>query len=103
MYSSFYILDHFLPDKAIDLVNEVASLLHLVQESKPDALEQLDWAAMMVQIELSSLCNESDPLNANWREVLKQALECADKEAAMFEEQWQAGMSYCLYFSKAFV
>ena len=103
MYSSRYISDRFFPDKAIDLVDEAASSLRLAQESKPDALEQLDRAAMTMQIELTSLRNESDLLSAERREALEQALERTRKEAAKLEEQWQAGTSYRLYFSKAFV
>ena len=100
MYSSRYISDRFLPDKAIDLVDEAASSLRLAQESKPDALEQLDRAAMTMQIELTSLRNESDLLSAERREALEQALERTRNEAATLEEKWQAGTSYHLYFSK---
>ena len=100
MYSSRYISDRFLPDKAIDLVDEAASSLRLAQESKPDALEQLDRAAMTMQIELTSLRNESDLLSAERREALEQALERTRKEAATLEEKWQAGTSYHIYFSK---
>ncbi|KAF8268823.1 P-loop containing nucleoside triphosphate hydrolase protein [Lactarius quietus] len=90
VYSARHISDRFLPDKAIDLVDEAASSHRLAQESKPDALEQLDRAAMTMQIELTSLRNESDPLSAERREALKQALERTRKEAAVLEEQWQA-------------
>ena len=91
VYSTRYISDRFLPDKAIDLVDEAASSLRLAQESKPDALEQLDRAVMTMQIELTSLRNESDPLSAERREALDQALDCTRKEAAALEERWQAG------------
>ena len=43
VYSTHYILNWFLPDKAIDLVDEATSALCLAQESKPDALEALKW------------------------------------------------------------
>jgi ATP-dependent Clp protease ATP-binding subunit ClpB len=92
VYSTRYISDRFLPDKAIDLVDEAASSLRLAQESKPDALEQLDRAVMTMQIELTSLRNESDPLSAERREALDQALDRTRKEAAALEERWQAGM-----------
>ncbi|KAI0277462.1 P-loop containing nucleoside triphosphate hydrolase protein [Russula aff. rugulosa BPL654] len=90
VYSARYISDRFLPDKAIDLVDEAASSLRLAQESKPDALEQLDRAVMTMQIELTSLRNESDPLSAERREALEQALDRSRKEAAALEERWQA-------------
>jgi ATP-dependent Clp protease ATP-binding subunit ClpB len=91
VYAARYISDRFLPDKAIDLVDEAASSLRLAQESKPDALEQLDRAVMTMQIELASLRNESDPLSAERRAALEQALERTRKEAAALEDQWQAG------------
>ncbi|KAH9988560.1 P-loop containing nucleoside triphosphate hydrolase protein [Russula vinacea] len=90
VYSARYISDRFLPDKAIDLVDEAASSLRLAQESKPDALEQLDRAVMTMQIELTSLRNESDTLSAERREALEQALDRTRKEAAALEERWQA-------------
>jgi len=91
VYSARYVSDRFLPDKAIDLVAEAASSLCLAQESKPDALEQLDRAVMTMQVELTSLRNESDPLSAERREALEQALDRSRKESASLEERWQAG------------
>jgi ATP-dependent Clp protease ATP-binding subunit ClpB len=66
-------------------VDEAASSLRLAQESKPDALEQLDRAVMTMQIELTSL------RSVERREALEQALERSRKEAAALEERWQAG------------
>lgn len=60
VYSARYISDRFLPDKAIDLVDEAASALHLAQESKPDALEALEREIETLQIELESLKKETD-------------------------------------------
>ena len=60
VYSSRYISDRFLPDKAIDLVDEAASALRLAQESKPDELEALDREIMTLEIEREALRNESD-------------------------------------------
>ena len=54
MYSSRYITDRFLPDKAIDLIDEATSALRLAQESKPDELETLDRD--IITLEVSSLC-----------------------------------------------
>ena len=57
---------------------------------------------MTMQIELTSLRNESDLLSAERREALEQALERTRKEAATLEEQWQAGTSYRFHSSRAF-
>jgi ATP-dependent Clp protease ATP-binding subunit ClpA len=50
VYGSRYISDRFLPDKAIDLVDEAASALRLAQESKPDELEALDREIITLQV-----------------------------------------------------
>ncbi|KAG6381855.1 P-loop containing nucleoside triphosphate hydrolase protein [Boletus reticuloceps] len=55
VYGARYISDRYLPDKAIDLVDEAASALRLAQESKPDELEALDREIVTLQIELESL------------------------------------------------
>ncbi len=53
MYSSRYISDRFLPDKAIDLIDEAASALRLAQESKPDELEKLDREIITLEVGFS--------------------------------------------------
>lgn len=50
MYGARYISDRFLPDKAIDLVDEAASALRIAQESKPDELEALDRDIITLQV-----------------------------------------------------
>ena len=55
VYGVRYISDRFLPDKAIDLVDEAASALRLAQESKPDALKALNRSIVTLQIERESL------------------------------------------------
>jgi hypothetical protein len=66
-------------------ISDSASSLCLAQESKPDALEQLDRAIITMQIELYQPPNESDPLSAEQREVLERALDRTRKEAAALE------------------
>lgn len=63
-----YITERFLPDTAIDLVDEACSRLRLQQESKPEQLENLDRAIMTIQIELESLVGLS-PRNIPWCSV----------------------------------
>lgn len=58
--SQRYITDRFLPDKAIDLIDEAASRLRLQQESKPEVLQDLDHAILTIQIELESLKKARD-------------------------------------------
>jgi ATP-dependent Clp protease ATP-binding subunit ClpB len=73
-YSNRYITDRFLPDKAIDLVDEAASALRLQQESKPDAIQTLDREIMTIQIELESLRKERDVASKERREKLEETL-----------------------------
>lgn len=73
--SKRYIADRFLPDKAVDLVDEACSKLRLEQESKPDAIESIDRQIVSLQIELESLKKETDPLSVERREKLNGSLQ----------------------------
>ncbi|TFY76866.1 hypothetical protein EWM64_g7147 [Hericium alpestre] len=90
VYSARYISDRFLPDKAIDLVDEAASSLRLAQESKPDELEQLDRDVVTIQIELESLKNESDVFSQERRKKLEEDLQHTREEATALTTIWQA-------------
>jgi ATP-dependent Clp protease ATP-binding subunit ClpB len=87
-YSNRYITDRFLPDKAIDLVDEAASALRLQQESKPDAIQKLDRQIMTLQIELESLRKETDVASVERREKLETTLKTKQEEAAKLTEIW---------------
>lgn len=87
-YSNRYITDRFLPDKAIDLVDEAASALRLQQESKPDAIQELDRQIMTIQIELESLRKETDIASKERREKLEQTLKQKQDEVKVLTEKW---------------
>ncbi|KAF8909848.1 P-loop containing nucleoside triphosphate hydrolase protein [Mucidula mucida] len=89
VYSARYIADRFLPDKAIDLVDEAASALRLAQESKPDELEALDREIMTLQIELESLKNESDIFSVERRQKVETDLAAKRDEASRLTAIWQ--------------
>ena len=89
MYGARYISDRFLPDKAIDLVDEAASALRLAQESKPDALEALDRDIVTLQIELESLKNETDTFSVERRSKATGELDAKRKERARLYALWQ--------------
>ncbi|RJE17090.1 Heat shock protein, partial [Aspergillus sclerotialis] len=80
-YSNRYITDRFLPDKAIDLVDEAASALRLQQESKPDVITELDRDITTIQIELESLRKETDVTSRERREKLQETLKTKQDEA----------------------
>jgi ATP-dependent Clp protease ATP-binding subunit ClpB len=88
-YSNRYITDRFLPDKAIDLMDEAASGLRLQQESKPEELLRLDQKMMTVQIELESLGKETDIASRERREKLEQDLKAYQEEAKTLTAKWE--------------
>lgn len=88
-YSNRYITDRFLPDKAIDLVDEAASALRLQQESKPDAIQELDRQIMTIQIELESLRKETDIASKERRESLERNLTLKQDEVGALTEKWE--------------
>lgn len=87
-YSNRYITDRFLPDKAIDLVDEAASALRIQQESKPDAIQELDRQIMTIQIELESLKKETDVASKERKEKLEDTLKSKQSEIANLTEIW---------------
>jgi ATP-dependent Clp protease ATP-binding subunit ClpB len=88
-YSNRYITDRFLPDKAIDLMDEAASGLRLQQESKPEDIMILDQKIMTLQIELESLRKETDIASKERREKLEASLKECQEEAASLTEKWE--------------
>jgi ATP-dependent Clp protease ATP-binding subunit ClpB len=92
VYSARYISSRFLPDKAIDLIDEAASSLRLAQESKPPALEALDRDIVTLQIELESLKNDSDIVSTERRAIVEMELQGKREEQAELEGIWSAGL-----------
>jgi ATP-dependent Clp protease ATP-binding subunit ClpB len=86
VYSNRYITDRFLPDKAIDLIDESASRLRLQQESKPEEIELLDRAIITLNIERAALQKEKDP---NSRERLKKITRELDEKGRTLDELMQ--------------
>ncbi|KAK4193426.1 P-loop containing nucleoside triphosphate hydrolase protein [Podospora australis] len=88
-YSNRYITDRFLPDKAIDLMDEAASSLRLQQESKPEDILRLDQKIMTIQIELESLRKEKDIASKERREKLENDLKTLQDEAKELTDKWE--------------
>jgi ATP-dependent Clp protease ATP-binding subunit ClpB len=88
-YSNRYITDRFLPDKAIDLMDEAASSLRLQQESKPEDILRLDQKIMTIQIELESLRKEKDIASKERREKLEADLKKHQEEVQGLTEKWE--------------
>ncbi|PPQ89204.1 hypothetical protein CVT25_001273 [Psilocybe cyanescens] len=90
VYSARYISDRFLPDKAIDLVDEAASSLRLSQEPKPDELEALDREIMTLQIELESL-KETDVFSVE-RRARNRLQKIKDTKKQLEDAKYQLGV-----------
>ena len=86
--SNRYITNRFLPDKAIDLVDEAASAQRLQQESKPDAIQELDRKIMTIQIELESLRKETDVASNERKQRLEESLRTLQSEAVRLTSIW---------------
>ena len=88
--SSRYITDRFLPDKAIDLVDEAASRLRMEVDSKPEELDALDRDILQKQIEAEALRMETDAASAKRLEALQNELSGLQEKSAELTAQWQA-------------
>jgi ATP-dependent Clp protease ATP-binding subunit ClpB len=88
--SDRYIADRFLPDKAIDLIDESASRLRIEIDSLPTEIDEVDRRVMQLEIELTSLSKESDDASAERREVIERELAELRERSAAMKAQWQS-------------
>lgn len=87
--SARYISDRFLPDKAIDLVDEAASRLRLQQESKPETIENLERAIITMKIEIEALRKEKDAASKERLAKLEKDLKLKSEECNELTEVWK--------------
>ena len=85
-----YITDRFLPDKAIDLVDEAASRLRMEVDSKPEELDALDRQILQMQIEAEALKREDDAASKDRLEKLEKDLAEVQERSAAMTAKWQA-------------
>jgi ATP-dependent Clp protease ATP-binding subunit ClpB len=85
-----YITDRFLPDKAIDLMDEAASRLRMEVDSKPEELDALDRQILQMQIEAEALKKETDTASKDRLETLEKDLGDLLERSAEMTAQWQA-------------
>ncbi|PHP65625.1 ATP-dependent chaperone ClpB [Zhengella mangrovi] len=88
--SNRYITDRFLPDKAIDLVDEAASRLRMQVDSKPEALDEIDRRIMQLKIEREALKVEKDEASKDRLAKLEQELAGLEEESAALTATWQS-------------
>ena len=87
--SNRYITDRFLPDKAIDLVDEASARLRMQVDSKPEALDELDRRIIQLKIEREALKKETDQASKDRLERLERELTDLEEESAAFTQRWQ--------------
>ncbi|MDP6622266.1 MAG: ATP-dependent chaperone ClpB [Alphaproteobacteria bacterium] len=89
--SQRYITDRFLPDKAIDLVDEAASRRRMEIDSKPEEIDELDRRIIQLKIEREALKKENDGASRERLERLQEELAGLEEQSAVLTERWQAG------------
>ncbi len=87
--SQRYITDRFLPDKAIDLVDEAASRIKMELDSKPTELDQLDRQILQLEIERTSLAKEKDPASKERLKRIEKELADLKEKSRALTAQWQ--------------
>jgi ATP-dependent Clp protease ATP-binding subunit ClpB len=88
--SNRYITDRFLPDKAIDLIDEAAARLKMQVDSKPEELDSIDREIVRLKIEQEALKKESDPGSKERLKRLEKELLALEKQSADITARWKA-------------
>jgi len=84
-----YITDRFLPDKAIDLIDEAASKIKIEIDSKPEVIDKLDRRLIQLQIEREAVKKETDEASQKRLNLIEEEIVSLKKEAADLEEIWK--------------
>ncbi len=88
--SNRYITDRFLPDKAIDLVDEAASKLAMERDSVPQEIDEVQRRLIQLELAARQLADEEDPSVQNRLQDVRSEMEAGKKELADLREQWEA-------------
>jgi ATP-dependent Clp protease ATP-binding subunit ClpB len=86
--SNRYVTDRFLPDKAIDLIDEAAAKIKIEIDSKPEAIDKLDRRLIQLQIEREAVKKEKDEASQKRLTLLEEEIEKLQKEIADLEDIW---------------
>ena len=88
--SNRYITDRFLPDKAIDLIDEAASRIKMELDSKPEAMDKLDRRLIQLKIEREAVNKETDEASQKRLQLIEDEIQRLQREYADMEEIWKA-------------
>ena len=85
-----YITDRFLPDKAIDLIDEAAARIRMEIDSKPEAMDRLDRRLIQLKIEREAVKKEKDEASKKRLDLIEQEIAKLEREYADLDEVWKA-------------
>ena len=85
-----YITDRFLPDKAIDLIDEAAARIRMEIDSKPEAMDRLDRRLIQLKIEREAVKKETDEASKKRLGLIEQEIAKLEREYSDFDEVWQS-------------
>ncbi|HUQ76571.1 MAG TPA: ATP-dependent chaperone ClpB [Burkholderiales bacterium] len=85
-----YITDRFLPDKAIDLIDEAAARIKMEIDSKPESMDRLERRLIQLRIEKEAVRKEKDEASLKRLELIEAEIKRLDKEYSDLEEEWKA-------------
>ncbi len=85
-----YITDRFLPDKAIDLIDEAAAKIKIEIDSKPEVMDKLDRRLIQLKIEREAMKKETDEASQKRLQLIEEEIAKLEKESADLEELWKA-------------
>ncbi|MDD2925828.1 ATP-dependent chaperone ClpB [Rhodoferax sp.] len=88
--SNRYITDRFLPDKAIDLIDEAASKIKIEMDSKPEVMDKLDRRLIQLKIEREAVKKEKDEASLKRLELINEEITSLEKEIANLDEVWKS-------------
>ena len=88
--SNRYITDRFLPDKAIDLIDEAASRVRMAVDSKPEELDEIDRRAVQLKIEREALTKETDAASQQRLEKLEDELQDLEERSMTMTARWRS-------------
>ncbi|MBX3630388.1 MAG: ATP-dependent chaperone ClpB [Nitrosomonas sp.] len=91
--SNRYITDRFLPDKAIDLIDEAAARIRMEIDSKPEAMDKLDRRLIQLKIEREAIKKEQDEASRKRLQLLEEEITAKEREYADLEEIWKTEKS----------
>nr|MBP6419151.1 ATP-dependent chaperone ClpB [Giesbergeria sp.] len=91
-----YITDRFLPDKAIDLIDEAAAKIKIEIDSKPEVMDKLDRRLIQLQIEREAVRREKDEASQKRLELIEEEIIKLKKEISDMDEIWQAEKAQAL-------